>query len=832
MLSAKKDVHINFAGNIDEKEKISFFLFFLIRCSIYLEHMIVKTIPSLRIASLITLLLVFGGVKFIYADDFTFAELDEVVNFETFPFSEYKKLEKLKEQDVCNDWANSVGNLLKRLIFQLENSPGQGQEELTALDRLLASPPDSDTITFYEEGEQFNVRSVAGVLKSRVAIWQQVLSLLEREQLTGPYNTIPQMRIEDAERLYEKSDVVRRSLLASKNGQPWVQFLQLNPLHGQLGRILVARNRGTAEPVEKYARDYIVAIPNAATSLGEGDYDFATSGQLSEEENRRISLLVNNVFLMKDRTTLTPEQAQMLESSLIRDWLDELETWRSDPMHPLDMLAAYECYRQYRGSSDGSRLAVATQQMLGSQNRELHKFGQAVQNEFSHAHFKLYVSNYLINTMLPKLKPEFDSVRENVAGQQVTGMRRADTQMYVTLIPDPAKLLLTLNFTGRVVTQTTATTFPATFHNQSQGAYSATKQLEWTSRGFVTSPANISANSRVKLNNIETDLDIVPIVSDLIRGIARDQYEQQHPQIQAETQAKVTNQARQRIDSETDARFRTLNEQMERFFFSVLRQRQASLEQYEAKTTDEWLLTSWYLATPGSLGSDTKEPATPQGSIADLKVHELGISAALERLELAGKQMSLRELKRYLAGMIGQPDLEIPEEDNDHVVIAFADTNPVGIRFLQNRVELSLNLKRLQVEDRAWEHFCVIVGYVPDVTSEGIPCLLHRCPVQLDGRLSFMQQVALRTIFSKIFLHVNTLPLRPRVFDNDERFTGLATGHVRIENGWFAIALLPQEVPAAPQPKQQPILTRSPQPQRITARPATQYTPQNNVIRR
>ena len=783
--------------------------------------MIIKTFLLLRIASLITLFLVFCEAKIICADDFTLVELDEVVHCETFPFSEYEKLEKLKEQDVCANWVNSVVFLLKRLIFQLENSPHHGGEELAALDRLLASPPDSDAVSFYEDGEQFTAQSVAGVLKSRVVIWKQVFSLLEREQWDGPYNKIPQMRIADAERLYEKSDEVRRSLLASKNGQPWVQFLQLTPLHGQLNRVLVVRNQNVTEPVEKYARDYNTSTPTLAMSPDWDDFDPAIPGLLSEGENRRISLLANNIFLMKECTQLTTEQAQLFETRLIRDWFDELEAWRSDPLHPLDLLAAYECYRQYQGPSDGSRLAVTTQQMLGSKNRELHQLGQTVQNEFSHAHFKLYISNYLINAMLPKLKPEFDFVRENVAGQQVTGTRRADTQLYVTLIPDPTRLLVTLNFTGRVVSQTTATTFPATFHNQSHGAYSATKQLELTSRGFVTRPANVSANSRVKLNNIETDLDIVPIVSDLIRGIARDQYELQHPQIQAETQAKVINQSRQRIDSETDMRFRILNEQMDRFFFSVLRKRQASLEQYEAKTTDEWLLTSWYLATPGSLGSDTKEPATPQGTIADLKVHELGISAALERLELAGKQMTLRELKRYLVGMIDQPHLEIPQEDNDHVVIAFADMNPVGIRFLQNRVELSLNLKRLQVEDREWENFCVIAAYAPDVTPEGIPCLVHRGAVHLDGRLSFMQQMALRTIFSKIFLHVNTLPLRPRLFDNDERFTGLATGHVRIENGWFAIALMPQEVPATPQSNQSPVLTYAPQPQRLTARQAT-----------
>jgi hypothetical protein len=163
--------------------------------------------------------------------------------------------------------------------------------------------------------------------------------------------------------------------------------------------------------------------------------------------------------------------------------------------------------------------------------------------------------------------------------------------------------------------------------------------------------------------------------------------------------------------------------------------------------------------------------------------------------------------------VVGQPNLVIPENDYDHVAIAFADLNPVGIRFLQNRVELSLNLKRLQVDNRAWENFCVIANYVPEVTPEGTPCLVHRGTVQLDGRLSLTHQVTLRTIFSKIFLHVNTIPLRPALFDNDERFAGLATGHIRIGNGWFAIALSPQESPANPQQKQLPVFIRNPQQQ-------------------
>ncbi|MCL2120270.1 MAG: Ig-like domain-containing protein, partial [Planctomycetaceae bacterium] len=515
--------------------------------------MINKRHLILLIVSSITLFfLVFINTKIIYSNDNLFVDLDEVVNYEIFPFSEYEKLIKLEEQEPCKIWGNSVCALLKRLIFQLENSPGRARDDLILLNKLLASPPESEAVSLFEGEESFTAQSVAEVLQSRIAIWYRVLLLLEREQTDGPYGSIPQMSMEDADRLYEKADVIRSSLLASPNGQQWISFFQLTPLHGELGQNKISRNtapQGTAEPVEKYARDY-----NALASADMEDIDLAAPGLLSEKESRRISLLVNNVFLMQERASLTADQARLLETPLIRDWLDELPAWRSDPLHPLDLLAAYECYRQYRGTSDSSRLSVLTRQMLGSKNPELQMLGQAVQNEFSHAHLKMYVSNYLINSILPKLEPEYGTVNENMAGQQVVGRRRADTKLYVSLIPDPDRMLMSLNFSGQVVTQTTTSAFPATVYNQSHGTYSATKQVELTSRGILVGPANVTANSRVMLNGVETDLDFVPIIGGLIQGIAKDQYDSQQQQIQADARAKIIAQTKQRVDTEADTR--------------------------------------------------------------------------------------------------------------------------------------------------------------------------------------------------------------------------------------------------------------------------------------
>ena len=715
-------------------------------------------------------------------------ELNAVIDYDIFPFVEFEKLEVLSTCDTCKEWADATILQLKRAVWHLENAPARGSENLLLLERLLSEPPASEKLTLYEGADAFTAENVARSLQSRLVLWKQVLPLLEHP-VTQSCGTLPRKRLEDALRLYEQSEAICNLFLTSQNGRHWAQFFQLTPLHGQLGQVLSAHHQRAAQPLEKYANVFSApaTIPvNAAVSPGE---------LLPEEECRRISLLVNNAFLWQGRVDMTPEQRELFESPLIRDWLAEMESWRSNPLHPLDLLSAYECYKQYGGLSDSSRLSILTRQMVGSKDRNLQDLGYALQSEFSQAHFKIYISKYLINTLLPKMEPEYDVVQENVAGQQVVGRRRADTRLHVTLIPDPSRLLLQLHINGNVVSQTTASTFPATLHNRTYGTYSATKQLELTSQGILTSPANVSANSSVRLSNVETDLDIVPIVSDLIREIAKEQYGNQHPQIQADAKTKVLTQAKQRIDSETDARFKQLNENINRYFFNVLRQRQAAFEPYQAKTTEEWLLTSWFLATPCSLGSNSKEPQTPQGAIADIKVHELGLNAVLERLDLAGKQMTLRELKQYLLAAAGRSDVEIPTEENDHVVVGFAAINPVGVRFLQNRVELSLNLKCLQVEDRQWHDFCVIVDYVPDITEAGHCRLIRQGTVQLDGRLTLLEQVALRTIFSKIFLQIDDIPLRPKLFDNNEHFAGLTTSGVRIENGWFAIGLFPTVVP-------------------------------------
>ncbi|MDR1382486.1 MAG: hypothetical protein LBJ67_01365 [Planctomycetaceae bacterium] len=736
-----------------------------------------------------------------------------------FPYADYQKLERLQEQDSCADWAKRAAKQLISFFEHIQNSEQDLRTDLSALADLLLLAPESEVVSLNESEEPFTAQSIAKSLQIRLPLWSQVVTALEQEPIleeSEKYGVTPFKRVSDAIRLYKKSNAIRTTLLLNQNGQHWIQFFQLNPLHEQLTYLIpnqeqavMAVTAQSAEPTEKYASQYIISSDEAEPNQSPVNFLNVSDVSLDEAECRKICSTVNYFFMTKNRVSMKPEQSQLLEIPAIQDWLMEMEQWQGNPIHPLELLSVYEEYRFYHGMSDSSRLALLSRQLLGSKSKALQELGQAVQNEFTHAHLKVYVSRYLINTMLPPRDPEFDVVRETIAGQEVVGKRRADTQVNISLIPDPNRLLMSLNINGQVITQTTASTFPATLHNQSHGTYSASKQLELTTKGVQVSPAKVIANSKVKLKEVQTDLDILPIVGDLVREIAKGQYQNQQSQIQADAKSKMMMQAKQRVDSEADERFKIFNERLERLFLSVIRQQNASLELHEAKTTEEWLLTSWYLSTPVSLGSDSKDPATPEGSIADLKVHELGLNAALERLNLAGKQMTIAELRRYLTNVIQRPDLDMTAADEDDVVVGFANINPLGIRFLKNRVELSLNLSHLLVDDKEWNDFCVLVNYIPDIDANGSPCLVRDGVVQLIGDLNLSQQVVLRAIFSKIFHNRQPISLKPKLFREDERFAGLNTGFVRIDNGWFAIALVPQQVSQIPQNQMPPKITKS-----------------------
>ena len=349
---------------------------------------------------------------------------------------------------------------------------------------------------------------------------------------------------------------------------------------------------------------------------------------------------------------------------------------------------------------------------------------------------------------------------------------------------------MNLNVFGRVVASTSSNVFPAKLYNQSYATYFGQKTLEWRDDGFAYSPAVVSAESINKLGGVQTDVDFIPLVGDLTREVVRSQYEAKQGAIRSEMKTKVAREARARIDAEANERFDAVNARMRANFFADLERLGLSLKTQRSKTTDEWLLASLRLGTDFSLGCQTTEPPTLPGAFADVKLHESAVNAALERLELGGKTLTPSETLAYLAQKLNKPGLaEVAIEENE-LVLAFAETDPVVVRFFEDRVELRLKFAALTLGDKNWENVDVCVSYRPTVADDGTTVFERDGVVELDGPGGMRAQLALRSIFSKVFPASKAFDLRPKVFDSDERFAGLALGLARVSRGWFAVSVV------------------------------------------
>ena len=511
------------------------------------------------------------------------------------------------------------------------------------------------------------------------------------------------------------------------------------------------------------------------------------------ERARRMNFLrdrLNSVCYKIEKTPMTPEQRRVFERSPLDVWVATVAPFACDRAEPLTLLLEFEKYERDAGGEIGRTLLQSARRAITSRSEVCRRFGKAFDVVYDNPNAKAYVSEALINRLLPIRDPEFSVVQETALNNPVVGRRRSDVQVGIELIPDPSRLLMNLNVYGRVVASTSSNVFPATVYNQSYATYVGKKTLEWRDDGFAYSPAVVAAESVNKLGGVQTDVDFIPLVGDLTREVVRSQYEAKQGAIRSELKTKVAREARARIDSEANERFDAVNARMRANFFADLERLGLSLKTQRSKTTDEWLLASLRLGTDFSLGCQTTEPPTLPGAFADVKLHESAVNAALERLELAGKTLTPAETLAYLAEKLNKPGLaEVAIEENE-LVLAFAEIDPVVVRFFEDRVELRLKFASLTLGDKSWEKVDVCVSYRPTVADDGTTVFERDGVVELDGPGGMRAQLALRSIFSKVFPASKAFDLRPKIFDSDERFVGLGLGLARVSRGWLAVSVV------------------------------------------
>ncbi len=651
-----------------------------------------------------------------------------------------ERLDGLATGRATDVWAAQTGRLVRNLGLAVSEGSGKATSIIRRLDEL-ARRAEPLAATIEDRLLAGKLRRAGHALRRCLDIWQEVV------EISGPAPLVPETTAADPERLSLALAEIDALTGDSAEGKAWRKYLLLDVLH-----------------------------------------EWSTRRQTPDDR-----LLAQRVLGRLTQPTMSNRQRQFVSREPLVALRSELRRLAAEPVDSAELLQHIERYERTGLPSDARRLANDCLYLRFSGGEDHHRLVRKLQTHYRNANLRLAVTGELLNRLMPEREPEVARVRDTVVGVPVRGKSLTTTDVKVQLVPDPSRVRLALEVTGMVASLTSSTSGPATFYNDNQSVYIASKPMEIDLKGIHLRRAEVDVFNSTKLRGLKTNFDAVPLVGSLIKGVARSQHEQKRAAANREIKRKVAFKARKRIDSETDARLGELAERLRERVFGPLETLALDPTMIDARTTDRRFTMRLRLAGEDQLGGNTPRPRAPGNSLASFQLHESAISNVLDRLQLDGRTFTLPELSRYVAGRLGRPQFWQTNPGHDDVEITFAKNDAVTVRLRDGRIALTLSITRLSKSPRRWKNFQVRAFYRPRINGCNVQLARDGVIHLIGRRLSARSQIALRGIFSKTFSRKHPIDVTPERLADNPKLADLEVTQFVIDDGWIGAALGPKQ---------------------------------------
>jgi hypothetical protein len=544
--------------------------------------------------------------------------------------------------------------------------------------------------------------------------------------------------------------------------------------------------------------------------------DYLALDTLTElSAKRRETLDANDRAVAKavlQRITETPMsrgQRQFLAQSAFGRLRQELRHWAHEPITAQEVIEHAERYERTNAPSDGRLIAEDCRRLAASSDPREQALGRDLESYYRNANLRIVVAGELMNRMIPKRPPEYGCVNDIVLGTPVYGQSVTSTQIGIRLIPDSHRLRVALEINGLVSALTESSSGPALFYTDSHSTYRAWKEVEVSQAGLKLKPAEVAVSNDTKLRGLETDFDVIPLVGSLVQEVARSQHEARRDEVRTEVAEKVSSRARAQIDTETEARLKTLATRFQDRVLAPIADLALGPDIVSAETTERRIALRLRLASEGQLGSHTPRPRAPGDSLASVQIHETALNNVVQQTQLDGNTFTLPELRQRIALRFNRPELLRGVTEHDDISIRFAPKDAVCVQCQRGQVVITLAIASLTRQSQTWNDFRVRACYRPEVSGRRV-MLIREDVVQLIGAgLGTRTQIPLRSIFGKVFSKDQPFQMIPETIANDNRIAGLVISQFTLEDGWMALALSPERADRAQSVmRQQDHLTR------------------------
>ncbi len=431
---------------------------------------------------------------------------------------------------------------------------------------------------------------------------------------------------------------------------------------------------------------------------------------------------------------------------------------------------------------------------------------RAVEDHYLAPNVRIAVHQQFLEKLLPGASVDTSPFQDTVMGREVRGTRTVERTTTLRLVPDEDEICFNLEVHGDIASRAITESGPVSVTARSASEFTVRKPITISSQGLLFGNAAGAASNRSHVDNIQTSFDAVPVMGSLVRNIARNQQVESMPEANREVIDKIISRACREVDTQAEPQFAQMADRIRDRVWTPLVKLGLDPKAVAMQTTSSVATMRLRLAGDAQLAAHTPRPRAPADAMLSLQVHESSVNNAFDRLGIAGKRLTLEELIELVCSQIGV-EPRIPEELPEGVSVAFAKTQPLRVECRDGLVHVHVALDSIESGRRDWYDLVAHVAYRPVCSGQQV-FLEREGPVQLggpghEGRM----ELALRTIFGKIFPKERPIAVLPDQIAKNEKLSDVQAVQAASSDGWLAITLEqrkgpPPAIAAPPRPKE------------------------------
>ena len=449
-----------------------------------------------------------------------------------------------------------------------------------------------------------------------------------------------------------------------------------------------------------------------------------------------------------------------------------------------------ESYERIRAPRIARTIIERQRQLAESEVVQERELANRIEQSYRNANIRVALSGELLNRFVPAPQPEMSMVRDRIAGTPVRGQSRTIAENRVKLNPDESRWRLGLESDGTVNSETVADGGQAKVLTHGTTQFTAEKPITVDPNGVCVGRSAAAASTCNQLVGVKTNYDWVPIISEVVRKKAIEEYHRKQPRARAEVEYKVARRVESQLDSRGDDAVSRVEKQVRDRFLGPIDRAGVELTPIEFSTTDKRIVARLRVAGKDQLAGHTPRPRAPADSLASLQVHESAFTNAALTLGLDDKTYTAPELQEMLRSKLPRLSESTPIEVKEDTVFKFADQDAVRFRVAKDRLEIILNMAQVEFEGETVRNFRVHAYYKPDI--DGLEAdFVRDGALGIEGRLRTGDRARMHGVFNKVLTEDRRLPVVQLTDPNDVRLAGLMITQLVLEDGWIGLAVGP-----------------------------------------